>query len=310
MGRQVAGPRFDDADRALLAAFARVLPRSRWRVFLVSPATLVVWHRRRVARRWTYPRRGRGRPATPAAISNLVVGLARENPTWGYRRVHGELVGLGYQVAPSTVWEIFKRHGVDPAPRRSGPSWSEFLAAQAKGIVACDFLTVDTVLLRRLYVLIFIEHATRRVHLGGITAHPTGPWVTKRAREHVERFRGSRFLIRDRDAKFTAAFDAVFASEGIDVIRTPVQAPNADAICERVVRTLRRECLDQMLILGAKHLHAALREYLSHYNSHRPHRALGQRPPKGPVLASSGKQERLSRHDLLGGLIHEYSWAA
>ncbi len=306
----MARPRFDDADRALLAVFARVLPPSRWRVFLVSPATLVVWHRGLVARRWTYPRRGRGRPATPAAISNLVVSLARENPTWGYRRVHGELVGLGYQVAPSTVWEIFKRHRVDPAPRRSGPSWSEFLAAPAKGIVACDFLAVDTVLLRRLYVLIFIEHATRRVHLGGITAHPTGPWVTQRARELVERFRGSGFLIRDRDATFTAAFDAVFAPEGIDVIRTPVQAPHANAICERVVGTRRRECLDHMLILGAKHLDAALREYLSHYNWHRPHRALGQRPPKGPILASSGKQERLSRHDLLGGLIHEYSWAA
>ena len=169
----------------------------------------------------------------------------------------------GYRVAPSTVWLVLRRHGIQPAPRRSGPSWSQFLAAQAKGILACDFFCVDTVFLQRLYVLIFIEHATRRVHLGGITAHPTGPWVTQRARELAERFSGLRSLVRDRDAKFTTSFDGVSASEGIEVIRTPVRAPGANAICERVVGTLRRECLDRMLICGRRHLNKVLTQYVA-----------------------------------------------
>ena len=208
--RHVDKPRFDDADRAVLAALSRVLPRHRWAAFLIQPETLLRWHRRLVARRWTYPSRAPGRPPTAAAIARLVVRLARENPEWGYRRIQGELVGLGYPVAPSTVWSILRRHGIDPAPRRSGPTWSEFLAAQARAVLACDFFTVDTVFLRRLYVLIFVEVATRRVHLGGISANPTGDWVTQRARELSERFSGFRFLIRDRDAKFSTGFDAVF----------------------------------------------------------------------------------------------------
>ena len=194
-----------------------------------------------MARRWTYRSTRRGRPPTSAARVRLIVRLATENPEWGYRRIHGELVGLGHHVASSTVWSVLRRHGIDPAPRRSGPAWSEFLSAQAKGVLACDFLCVDTVLWRRLYVLIFIEHATRRVYLGGITTNPTGEWVTQRARELAERFSGLRLLIRDRDAKFTGSFDEVFAAEGIEVIRTPVQAPNANAICERVIGCPCRE---------------------------------------------------------------------
>ena len=237
--------------------------------------------------------------------------LASENPEWGYRRIQGELVGLGLAVAPSTVWSILKRAGVDPAPRRSGPSWSEFLSAQAKGILACDFLTVDTVFFRRLYVLIFLELATRRVHLGGITTNPSGPWVTQRARELVGRFSGFRFLIRDRDAKFSTSFDAVFESEGIEVIRTPMAAPQANAICERVVGTLRRECLDRMLVFGRRHLEAVLAEYLGHYNGHRPHRSLGQRPPEARTTRASADPDALIvRRDRLGGLIHEYELAA
>jgi hypothetical protein len=213
--RQVDRPRFDDADRAVLAALANVLPRRRWSALAVQPATVLAWHRRLVAWRWTYPHRRRGRPPSAAAIAEVVVRLAEENPTWGYRRIHGELMGLGHRVAPSTVWSILRRAGLDPAPRRSGPTWSEFLAAQAKAMLACDFLTVDTVLFGRLYVLVFIEHGTRRVHLGGITARPTGPWVAQRAREVSERFSGFRFLIRDRDSKFTDDFDAVFEAEGM-----------------------------------------------------------------------------------------------
>ena len=308
MRRQVDRPRLDDANRALLTLLSGVLPRQRWRAFFVQPATLLAWHRRLVARQWTYRSTRRGRPQTAAA--GLIVRLATENPEWGYRRIHGELVGLGHRVAPSTVWSVLRRHGIDPAPRRSGPSWSEFLSAQAKSVLACDFLCVDTVLWRRLYVLIFIQHATRRVHLGGITTNPTGAWVTQRARELAERFSGLHVLIRDRDAKFSASFDAVFEGEGIGVIRTPVQAPNANTICERVIGTLRRECLDRMLIFGQRQLAAVLIEYLAHYNGHRPHRALGQRPPEGTVPRSIPEVEApVVRRDVLGGLIHEYQLA-
>jgi hypothetical protein len=212
-------------------------------------------------------------------------------------------------VAPSTVWSILRAAGLDPAPRRSGPTWSEFLTAQAQGVLACDFLTVDTALLRRLYVLIFIEHRTRQVHLAGITANPNRAWVTQRARELSERFSGFRFLIRDRDAKFTDSFDAVFAAEGIEVIRTPIAAPRANAICERVVGTLRQECLDRALVFGVGHLETILVEYLHHYNRHRPHRSLRQCPPTGqheqPPAAAHAP---VIRHDRLGELIHEYEY--
>ena len=229
----------------------------------------------------------------------------------GYRRIQGELVGLGYPVAPSTVWSILRRHGIDPAPRRSGPTWSEFLAAQARAVLACDFFTVDTVFLRRLYVLIFVEVATRRVHLGGISANPTGDWVTQRARELSERFSGFRFLIRDRDAKFSASFDAIFAAQATEVIRTPVRATQANAVCERVVGTLRRECLDRLLIFGRPHLKAVLGVYLGHYNGHRPHRSLGQLPPEWKASGRSPDAgTRVVRRDRLGGLIHEYELAA
>jgi putative transposase len=217
--------------------------------------------------------------------------MARENPRWGYRRIRGELIGLGHQVAASTVWTILKSAGLAPAPRRSGPTWRQFLAAQAHAILAIDFAHVDTVLLRRLYILVVIEHDRRRVHLAGITAHPTGDWVTQQARnllmdlgERADRF---RFLIRDRDSKFTAAFDA-------------------NAIAERFVGTLRRECLDHLLITGPRHLAAVLGEYVRHHNAHRPHRSLDQRPPAGGTPPPSGAVIRPLRRDRLGGLIHEY----
>ena len=213
------------------------------------------------------------------------------------------------------MWTILHRAGVDPAPTRSALSWRQFLRAQAKGVLAVDFFTVDTVLLQRLYVLFVIEVATRRVHVLGVTPHPVGEWVTQQARnllmdleDRVGRF---RFLVRDRDTKFTAAFDAVFAAEGIEVLRTPVRAPRANAYAERWVGTVRREVLDRMLILGCRQLRSVLAEYADHYNGHRPHRALGQAPPLGPgepaVLAPAG---RVVRRDRLGGLIHEYAQVA
>jgi hypothetical protein len=215
--RRVARPRVDWADRAVLAGLARLLPRPSWRGLLVQPATLLRWHRDLVRRRWTYPHRC-GRPAIAAEIRALVLRLARENPTWGYRRVHGELCRLGYRIGASTVWTILQRAGVDPAPKRSAVSWRQFLRAQAQGVLAVDFFTVDTVLLKRLHVLFVIEVATRRVHVLGVTAHPVGEWVAQQARNLLMELAGRlgrfRFLLRDRDTKFTAAFDAVLSLKG------------------------------------------------------------------------------------------------
>jgi transposase InsO family protein len=314
--RQVTRPKVDWADRAVLAGLARLLPRPVWRGLLVQPETLLRWHRDLVRRRWTYPHR-RGRPAVAAEFCALVLRLARENPTWGYRRIHGELCRLGYRnrIGASTVWTILQRAGVAPAPKRSALTWRQFLRVQAEGVLAVDFFTVDTVFLQRLYVLFAIEVATRRVHVLGVTAHPVGEWVAQQARnllmsleEGIGRF---RFVLRDRDAKFTAAFDAVFAAEGIDVLRTPVQAPRANAYAERWVGTVRREVLDRMLIFGGWQLRLVLAEFVDHYNVHRPHRALGQVPPLGPgESAVVVPTETVARRDRLGGLIHEYAQVA
>jgi putative transposase len=309
--RQVARPRLRPPDRLLLAAWSRSLPRPAWSPFFVSPVTLLRWHRQLVGRRWTYSRRSPGRPRTDSGISELVLRMARENPTWGYRRIHGELLGLGIVVAPSTVWAILRRQGIEPAPPRAELSWSKFLRAQASAIIACDFLTVDTVWLRRLYVLFFIEVANRRVHFGGVTANPNECWVTQQARNLVmtlaEREQPVRFLIRDRDSKFTRSFDEVFRSEAIRVIRTPVRAPGAKAHAERWVGSPRRECLERILIVGRRHLEQVVRAYISHHNEHRPHRSLEQRPPLAkPPPTEAPPIRRIGRRDRLGGLLHEY----
>ena len=233
----------------------------------------------------------------------------------GYRRIHGELAGLGCKLAPSTVWQILKDAGIDPAPTRSGQAWRAFLEAQAATILATDFFHVDTVFLRRLYVLFFIEHGTRRVHLAGITSHPTGEWVAQQARNLLMNLEGHadgfKFLIRDRDAKFTTAFDAVFAAVGVRIIKTPVRAPRANAIAERWIASARRECLDRMLITGERHLRLVLSEYIDHHNTHRPHRALQQSPPAGrPHPPALGANVRVLRRDRLGGLIREYAQVA
>ena len=251
--RTNAPPTLTWPDRAMFSALTRLLPAPLRRLRLVSPRSLLRWHAQLVARRWTYPHRRPGRPPTAPPIRALVLRMARENPRWGYRRIHGELVGLGHTLAASTVWTILKSAGLDPAPRRSGPTWRQFLSAQAHAILAIDFAHVDTVFLRRLYVLVVIEHDRRHVYLVGITAHPTGAWVTQQARNLLmqlgDRADRLQFLIRDRDSsKFTAAFDAVFTGADIRIIRTPVRAPRANAIAERFIGTLRRECLDHLLI--------------------------------------------------------------
>jgi len=250
--RQLPRPRFEPTDRALLAAISRVLPRARWACFLVRPETLLRWHRRLVAGAWTYPHHQTGRPALDADVQHLIVHLARENPRWGYQRIKGELLRLGVHVSATAIRSMLRRHGLDPAPRRVAVTWRAFLRQQAAGIIACDFFTVDTVWLRRLYVLFFIELDTRRVHLAGVTAHPDGAWVAQQARNLLLMLgdRRPRFLIRDRDAKFTRAFDDVFSSEGTEALVTPAQAPNANAYAERWIRTVRAECLDWLLISG------------------------------------------------------------
>jgi putative transposase len=303
------------------AALARLLPLRRWaEIFPVTPATLLVWHRKMAARKYdTSKRRKPGRPPTVPSIARLVVRLAKENPLWGYRRIHGELTKLGLAVSPSTVWEILHAAGIDPAPRRSGPTWRQFLHAQAAGIVAVDFLHVGTVLLRRLYVLVFIEHGTRRMHLGGITANPTGEWTVQQARNLAltldGRLEDFRFLIRDRGSNFTASFDAVFEATGARILRTAVQAPRMNAICERLVGTVRRELLDRVLILGEAHLRAVLTEYQAHYNTARPHQGIAQRVPGGEPDAPRGTvtdvdTRQIRRKPVLRGLINEYTHAA
>lgn len=320
--RQIGRPQLTQADRALLAAFSRVLSRSAWRrSAFVTPATLLRWHRELVARRWTYPHRHPGRPPTPAGVRELVLRLARENPGWGYRRIQGELVGLGIKLAASTVWRILKDEGIEPAPERMRTSWAEFLRQQAASILECDFLSIDTLFLKRFYVLFFVELATRRVWLAGITTNPDGRWVAQQARNLLmtldEEDVRPRFIVRDRDSKFTREFDEVFRSQGIRVIKAPVRAPTARAHAERWVGTVRRECLDRLLIVGRRHLQHVLAAYVTHYNEHRPHRALAQRPPLATLppgdeqrIAEAADLDGVRRRDLLGGLIHEYELAA
>jgi putative transposase len=316
--RQVGRPQLQPADRAFLAAASRLLPRRRWNSFLVAPETLLRWHRRLVARRWTYPSGQPGRPRIGDEIRELVLLLARENPRWGYRRIVGELAGLGIQISATTVRKLLREAGLGPAGRRGGLPWREFIRRQAQTMIACDFFTVETIALRRIYVLFFIELQSRRVHLAGLTENPGGAWVTQQARNLAwslpEREAPLRFLIHDHDRKFTHAFDEVFRGEGLDIVRTPVPAPKANAIAERFVGTVRRECLDWLLIASRRHLERVLRVYVDHYNGHRPHRALSLAAPdrgrRALCLVTTPAGPAVRRRDRLGGLIHEYSAAA
>jgi putative transposase len=315
--RQVARPRYTPSDRMILATLAKLLPRDRWPIFLVTPSTLLRWHRELIRRRWTYPTNGRRRRGLDPEVVDLVLRLARENPRWGYLRIVGECRKLGIRVSATSVRTILRRHHLGPAPRRGGPSWTQFLRTQAAGTLACDFLTVETVGLTRLYVFFVIELDRRRVHLAGITAHPTGAWVTQAARnllmdldEHAHRF---RFLIRDRDGTFAATFDTVFTAAGIQVLKTPPRAPKANAYAERWVRTVRTECLDWALVCNRRHLERILTDYLRHYNTARPHRGIDLDvpiPAAEPMPARIEQLRRVERADVLGGLIHEYRHAA
>jgi transposase len=319
--RQLAGPvRYEPADRFWLAALSGLIPRRRWRdVFPVTPGTLLAWHRRFIAAKWDYSaRRARtGRPPTRAALKKLILQLARENAQWGHRRIQGELARLGHPIAASTVWEILHVAGIDPAPRRAGPTWREFLTNQAEGILAADFLHLDTALGRRLYALAFLEHGTRRLHITGVTAHPTREWVVQQARNLAAdlgvRMKSLRFLLRDRDGKYGPSFDAVFQAEEIEILKSAPQAPRMNAHCERVIGSIRREALDRVLITNEAHARHVLAAYERHYNAHRPHRARNQLPPAAdqqPTTVHELEGRRLLRTRILGGVINEYRYAA
>jgi putative transposase len=293
---------------------SRSLPRAVWAGFLVTPDTLLRWHRRLVARRWAYPCTKPGRPTLDPSVVTLILRLAKENPRWGYRRIVGELNGLGVAVSATTVRTVLVEAGVPPAPDRAGVSWRVFLRQQAATTLACDFLTVETAFLQRIYVLFFISLARRRIEYVACRSNPDGVWTAQQARNLMMQLGDDQpfwLLIHDRDSKFGGGFDEIFRSEGVRVIRTPVRAPNANAYAERWVRTLREDFLDRLLIVGRRHLERVLRVYVAHYNEHRPHRALELASPGRLVQApASPLPVRVERRDLLGGMVHEYRAAA
>jgi putative transposase len=307
-------------DRAWLALLAGTVPAERLAAMrlIVTPGTIVRWHRDIVRRRWARrSRRGRsGRPATHRKVRSAVLRLARENESWGYRRIHGELAGLGITVAASTVWQILKDAGISPAPRRDGLGWAEFLRSQAQGILALDFFTADLLNGTKVYVLAAIEHGTRRIRILGATGHPAQSWVVQQARNLLmdldDAGMSVKFILHDRDASFTAAFDAVFQAAGARVVRSAVQAPRMNSIMERWIGSCRRELLDRTLIWNQRHLMTALREYEDFYNTHRPHRTLNQAAPLRPLPDGVTDLDhfRLRRRDRAGGVIHEYRLVA
>ena len=308
-------PRLDWADRAVFAAFVGRLLRALRCHRLVTPDTILRWHRRVVRRRWTYPHRT-GRPPIDDAIAALVVRMARENPRWGYVRLQGEMLRLGHRVGASTIRRILQRCRIPPAPvRHSDTSWRQFLRTQATSMLAVDFFHVDCALtLRRLYVLFVLEVGDRYVHVLGVTGHPDGPWTTQQARNLVidlgDRVARFRFLVRDRAGQFTASIDAVMADAGIAVVRIPPRCPRANCFAERFVLTVRTEVADRMLIFGERHLRWVLAGFAAHYNARRPHRVLQLRPPRPDALVPKPVHGPVRRRPVLGGLISEYEPAA
>ena len=311
-------PRLTRGEKLTLAVLAAALARltagprcqlDRY-LLLFKPDTILRWHRELVRRKWTYRRANPGgRPAISGEVEALILRLARENARWGRRRIQGELGKLGHAVSASAVRAALRRHRVPPAPQRQhATTWRAFIQHHRDQLLACDFFTIETLFLKTLHVLFFLEVGTRRVHLAGCTAHPTAAWVTQQARQFAwmrqEADAPPWFLIRDRDAKFPPSFDTVFAAEGVEVIRTPYRTPIANAYAERWVESVRAECLDHLLIVNEAHLRHVLTRYVAHYNKARPHRGLDQRTPIPHAPGATCGPVR--RRNVLGGLIHEY----
>jgi hypothetical protein len=284
-------------------------------LLLFKPGTVLNWHRELVRRKWTFDDRPTlGRPVTSPELQALLLRLAQENPSWGYSKLHGELLKLGYDIGRSTVREILKRQHIAPAPQRpkNGASWSTLLKHYGQQILASDIFTEETAWLKTLHTLFFIEVGSRRVHFAGCTEHPSAAWVAQQARQLTwtlqDEQRPMRFLIQDRDAKFPTSFDSVFAAEGIEILRTPYRTPTANAFAERWVRSVREEALDKLLIINQAHLHRILPEYTGYFNRARPHQSIEQRCPR-PI--ERGRQvDTVKRRDVLGGIIHDYDRAA
>lgn len=309
--RQVKRPRLDLADRTIMATLSQRVSRSAWAGLVVQPETVLGWHRELVRRKWAAfgRRRGPGRPGLDPELQSLILEMAKDNPKWGCVRIRGELLKLGYVISATAIRKLLRRNRIGPTPLRSRLTWKAFLRAQASAIVLTDFLSVDTVFLKRLYVLLYMELATRRVIWFAVTDRPDAVWVSQQARnlcwELAEIGVDARFLVHDHDAKYGGGSDLVFRAEGIEVIRTPIAAPKANAHIERHIGSTRRECLDWILILNRLHLERVLAEWFEHYNSARPHRALGLRTPiarSDPVLTAGP----LTCAERLGGLLREY----
>lgn len=308
-------PRLDWADRALFSLLCRHLPRAMLTHRLVTPATILRWHRRLVAKKWTYPHRT-GRPPIDPEVAALIGRFAKQNPTWGYQRIQGELLKLGRRIGASTIRRVLKQLRIPPAPIRADETtWRQFLRAQASTMLACDFFHIDcAVTLQRVYVFFVIEINTRYVHILGTTTNPDGPWTAQQARNLIadlgDRAAEFRFLIRDRAGQFTASFDTVFADASIQVVKIPPRCPQANGYAERFVHTVRAELSDRMLIFGQRHLRRVLAEYVSHYNRQRPHRGQGLRPPSPDRPAPIDASSEIVRRPILGSLINEYHFAA
>ena len=308
-------PRLDWADRAVLAALIRLLPARLRMHRLVTPGTVLRWHRCLVTRKWTYPDRT-GRPPVSAEIAALIGRLATENNGWGYKRIQGELLKLGHRVSASTIRRVLKALNIPPAPQRhTDTTWRQFLRAQASTMLATDFFHVDcAVTLQRLYCLFVMEIGSRYVHILGITANPDGPWTVQQIRNLLmdlgDRAADFRFLVRDRAGQFTETFDAVLADAGIEAVKIPPRSPRANSYAERFVLTARTEVTDRMLIFGERHLRTILAQYQAHYNGRRPHRSRQLHPPRPDHLVADLSQKRIQRWPILGGLINEYQRAA
>jgi putative transposase len=317
--RQQRGPHIPRWEKVPLAVLTcrlktqAVLTREKLQASLrlFKPDTVLGWHRALVRRKWTFKQRRKpGRPTIDAELEQWIVRLAQDNPGLGFKKLEGELRKLGFEVSRATVRRVMRRHGILPAPERSRQSlsWRTFLNHYKKQILACDFFTIETMWLKTLYVLFFIEHASRCVHLAGCTPYPDERWAAQQARQMVwqlsDRASPIRYLIHDRDGKFTPAFDTVFRSEGIAIRRTPARAPNANAIAERWVRTVREECLDKLLIWNEPHLRRVLGEYVLYYNNRRPHQGLAQDSPLGLEVPSG--EGAIAYRGVLGGVIRDY----